>query len=68
MHHPDRGGDKEVMKKINGAYHVLSRNKEEYDARLRIGGRRPVVIIRRAHPEWGGSTDNTTTFTWTFNN
>ena len=66
-HHPDRGGDEEIMKKINTAYQVLSEKKDAYDARLR-GGRMPSVVIYRYAGGYGNTTNSTTTFTWTFNN
>ena len=63
-HHPDRGGDSEMMKKINVAYQILSEKKAEYDARLRSGGR-PAVIINYRY-QYGDVTSNTTAYTWTF--
>jgi len=66
MHHPDRGGDLEIMKKINAAYHVLSDKKAEYDARLRGGGRSHVII--NYHYQYGDATNSTTVFRWTFAN
>ena len=41
-HHPDRGGDAEVMKDINNSYDFLMKNKESYDATLRP--KRPMVV------------------------
>jgi len=35
VHHPDRGGDEEKMKRINFIYNVLSKAKENYDEWLR---------------------------------
>ena len=66
-HHPDRGGDEEAMKKINAAYQILSEKKAEYDAKLK-GGFHPTIIIRHYAYGWQDTTNNTTTFTWTFHN
>lgn len=67
-HHPDRGGDLEIMKKINMAYQILSEKKEEYDTRLR-GGFMPKVIIQYRSYNQGffdATGNGTTGFTWTF--
>lgn len=34
INHPDRGGDAERMKEINGAYEFLMKNKPVYDRQL----------------------------------
>ena len=35
LHHPDRGGNAEIMKQINSAYDDLKRHKALYDAKLK---------------------------------
>ena len=35
-HHPDRGGKSDFMARINDAYDVLTKHKDEYDAWLRM--------------------------------
>ena len=71
IHHPDRGGDQERMKLINAAYDILSKRKNEYDARLRQARRPAVVIIRHTYYGPGAGTDSTSTgsgvWGWTFN-
>lgn len=67
-HHPDRGGDEERMKLINAAHEILSKRKGEYDAMLRQGGRR-VIIVRTWHYSGAGATDTASSgaWGWTFN-
>ena len=68
-HHPDKGGNPETMKLISAAYDILSKKKEEYDARLKQVGR-PIIIVKTWHYRTG-ATDSTATGTagwgWTFN-
>ena len=66
IHHPDRGGSQERMKLINSAYDILSKQKSEYDARLR--GPTGSIVIIRTYNWQSGATIRTTANTrgWTF--
>lgn len=69
-HHPDRGGDQEVMKEINEAYEVLMRNKEQYDSNFKPFSCEGFTIVigefgfsyEFAGAGTGGGTQNNTGF------
>jgi DnaJ-class molecular chaperone len=54
LHHPDRGGDQEMMKQINSAYDDLKRYKVLYDMALRECLRpAPVIFTVVMAADWG---------------
>ena len=66
VHHPDRGGDAEIMKEINFSYEFLMKHKDTYDARLRPQRVQPrmqgfTIIVG------GGDWTSNTTGSFTFN-
>jgi curved DNA-binding protein CbpA len=65
IHHPDRGGNQEVMKKINSAYDGLKRYKTLYDQRLReyLNPRQPVYAFTVDIVSGFGTSSNTTAWT-----
>ena len=65
-HHPDRGGDAEMMKKINHIYEVLIKHKEEYDQYLRrLSQPKVKVVFTYTYPGWNNSTASGWTNTYT---
>jgi curved DNA-binding protein CbpA len=64
QHHPDRGGDAEIMKTINVAYEFLVKNKERYDVQLRPrvvtpAGNRVCTIIVGGWNHYGTTATST---------
>ena len=63
-HHPDRGGNPEMMKKINEAMEVFEKDKYKYDSWLRQvraqqGAPGVRIIIQEVHPspsQWTTAT------------
>ena len=63
VHHPDRGGDLDRMKRINAAYDFLMRHKEHYDTELKKYYRmKQGIQIQLVRPgyNWGGMNASTT--------
>jgi len=61
IHHPDKGGKKENMQKLNEIYEILSKHKDEYDAHLRNAFQPAVRVVIQT---WTGTS--TTTGNWTY--
>jgi curved DNA-binding protein CbpA len=65
-HHPDReGGDTEAMKKVNAAYDILTKHKDEYDQLLRIHKYNQPPPVQTIIINFGGSYGNSYGSTWT---
>jgi curved DNA-binding protein CbpA len=65
LHHPDRGGNQEVMKGINSAYDDLKKYKALYDQRLReyLNPRKPVYAFTIDITDGFGNTTGSNTWT-----
>ena len=66
-HHPDRGGDAEVMKHINENYEYLMKNKDRIDTELSqaMGHIDGFTIIVGGKKFYGAFNESTATASWT---
>lgn len=68
-HHPDKGGDENIMKEVNFAYELLTKHKSAIDRAIRRQMQPQPVFeygftVRFHGPMWGSNGADSTTAGW----
>lgn len=65
-YHPDRGGDMDMMKRLNAAYNVLKSMKDRYDGWLQAQRAPEIEISFVVHGSVWSNDTTATTASWSF--